>query len=195
VPPPSIILVGAISTFTFSGPGIINNSGIPQTITVTVAHGSPNGGSKVRFHNSASAGVLINFVVERGVCGGGASMVSFIDSSSADSATFLNEGATDPSSDGGSMLFAGDSSAANGIFTNEGATTARGAGLVQFRQNATADHGIFTNDALPAEGGAVQFLDSSTAAEGTFTNNGTFREGGAAARRNSLTLPRRAMRL
>ena len=97
-------------------------------------------------------------------------MVSFIDSSSADSATFLNEGATDPSSDGGSMLFAGDSSAANGIFTNEGATTARGAGLVQFRQNATADHGIFTN-------------------------NGTFREGGAAARRNSLTLPRRAMRL
>jgi len=144
-----------------------------------VATGDPNGGSEVRFHNSATAGVLTNFVVERGVSGGGGGIVSFGDFSSAGSATFLNEGATDRNSEGGSTLLADDSSAANGTFTNEGAVTAGGAGTVQFSQNASADHGIFTNDALPAEGGAVQFLDSSTAAEGTFTNNGTFRAGGS----------------
>lgn len=166
-------------SLTISGAGIINDSSVTQTFDLLVVTGFPEGGAAMRFLHTASAGVSTSFVVARGQSGGDASVLSFFDASSAGGGIFLNEGGKDKNSAGGLIFFGDTSSAGNGTFSNEGAVSRGGAGAVQFAQNATADHGTFLNEALPAASGAVQFMDSSTGAQGSFTNFGATKTGGS----------------
>jgi hypothetical protein len=188
-------------TFTFSGTGIANNSGILQNFVSganasgqTVFIGFTNsatagnstmftnqgsavsgaGGGVTVFSNTATAGNGA-FINNSGVvsnAGGG--QTQFLNSSIAGQGTFTNNGGVVSGAGGGIITFDATSSAGNGSFTNnDGVGGARG-GLVQFFATSTAGDAIFTNNSgtvSGAEGGSTSFNGSSTAGNGTFTNN------------------------
>ena len=81
---------------------------------------------------------------------------------------------------GGATFFANSASADNGVFTNNAG--AGGSGLTRFLDTSTAGDGTFTTNGAGfagAYGGYTQFYGSSTAGNGTFTINGATVSGGA----------------
>src|SRR5690349_19226111 len=130
-----------IASFTFSGVGVINNSGIVQSIT-SATRGTLN--TDIFFTNSATAGDLTSFVTNAGiVIDSIGATIQFLDNSNAGTATFTNQDTNVGA--GGMTEFFDNSSAASGTFIAEG--------------------GEFPNYTL---GGKVIFNDQSTAASGTF---------------------------
>ncbi|MBA3830496.1 MAG: autotransporter-associated beta strand repeat-containing protein [Chthoniobacterales bacterium] len=160
------------NAITFSGTGIVNNSGTTQNFVTT---GTTQG--QIEFTGVATAGsatVFTNY--------GGARFsdtgVFFNDSSNAGSATFINNGGVDSNLHGtGRVNFVGSASAANGTFvTNPGPRGTFAGGKVIFSYSSTAANGTFVCNGGTAEnpnGGYMQILDSATAAEGIFTINGS----------------------
>jgi autotransporter-associated beta strand protein len=145
-------------TLTLSGVGITNNSGITQNF-VTAVDGSGDFGQIV-FINSATAGTC----------------------------TFTNNGSAANFVQGGETAFFDTSTAGNGTFVNKGGTgfSTQG-GITAFYDSSTAGNANFINRSGIGVGtSATIFHDSSSAANGTFTNDGggtggqPFAEGGQA---------------
>jgi autotransporter-associated beta strand protein len=169
-------------TLTFSGAGVINNSGVTQNF-VSAVDGAGNFG-QIFFTNNATAGTS-NIFINKGstasfVPGG---ETAFFNSSSAANATFVNKGGTTFGSGGGRTMFHDSSTAGNANFTNSaGLGTSTSATI--FLDTSTAANGRFINSGggsggLPfAEGGQTLFFNTSTAANGTFVNNGATARGG-----------------
>jgi len=114
------------------GAGMINNSGVAQTF---VAQETTSLYGGVAFYNSASAGdSSITYInTGSGVTSHGA--IDFFGSSSAGSATFINQG--------GTLDFEDNSSAGTGTFISHGATDSSFASVITFGDSSTADHGTF----------------------------------------------------
>ena len=121
--------------------------------------------------------------------------VTFLDSSTAANAMFINEKGflffVGSSSAGnavvtqrqGNLSFTESSTAANGLFTVEGGSiSGEGGAAVFFGGDATAANSVFSMGAGMVEnagGSGVQFEDSATAGSGTFTlAGGAFSDGG-----------------
>ncbi|MDQ3198954.1 MAG: hypothetical protein M3Q46_07165 [Verrucomicrobiota bacterium] len=169
------------SELSLKGAGIINNSGIGQNFEVS---GSPAG--RINFYGSATAGESTVFMVEGGKS---SPSLTFYDTSSAGSGTFISQAGPDNQHpDPGQISFSGDSTAANGTFICNGAED-RSAypGAVYFSYNATAGQGTFIahgGSKVGVSGGDVALFHSSNAGEATFTAEGSDIErlGGAVIR-------------
>jgi autotransporter-associated beta strand protein len=178
------------SKLTFSGTGILNQSGVVQNF-VTVPNAVFETANTIVFKGGASAGADTVFTNNAGFSSNGG--VMFFDTSSAGNATIINHGGTlteffDNSTaenatvinepQNGFTLFGGNATAANGTFIVEGAQTSFPSGLgafVTFVDSAMAGTGSFTlqrGTASRANGGFIQFAGSSTADHGTFTAEG-----------------------
>jgi hypothetical protein len=166
------ITAGPGLTLTISGVGITNNSGKTQKFaTAGTGNTAGNAGGLpstaiIKFTNSATAGsgtAFTNKGSSSTFTNGGS--VEFLNSSTADHASFTNEGGVIPGASGGFTLFNDTSSAANGIFNNNG-------GFTFFFRSSTAGNGTFVNNASLGQGGNTRFFDSSTAGNATITNNG-----------------------
>jgi autotransporter-associated beta strand protein len=155
---------GQVSLLTFTGLGIVNDSGLTQNI-LTI-------GSTVEFKNGSNAGVGTLFTADDP--GAIVSQIHFFGTSSAGDATFMTKASTQFYDDStaasatfnnndGSILFFGDSTAGNATFNFEdlGPTGA----FIQFNDNTTAGSANF---ALP-NGGILTFADNSTAGQATIT--------------------------
>lgn len=186
------------------GAGVINDSLNYQTFTEIGAY--PAGG--ITFHNSASAGTKVSYLIA-----GAGAVMTFKDSSSADGANieltqsqviFYN---SSTASDAmfeiapGGVNFNDSSSAGNATFTLNGGqvlfeynSTAANANItcsgyagVSFLDSATAAQGHFTVNGAAAQGdllGWIDLLDSATGGTGTFVVNGGSAEGAAGAAMN-----------
>ena len=111
----------------------------------------------------------------------------FLDDSTAGQGTFINNGGLATIAHAGMTIFRGNSTAWTGSFTNNQGAIISFHGEIDFYDNASADHGDFTNNGTtrllqqlhgskrhlyyggPNGGGSVSFLDTTTAADGTFT--------------------------
>ena len=162
------------TTFTLSGPGVVNNSGALQSFVIG-SDCSGDAQNLLMFKNSASAGTLTNYTVDPGEVArfaGGA--ILFFESSQAGSGSFFVNAPTVRDAIGGIVLFMDTTSAESGTFTVAGGTSGSG-GEVDFDGSASAGSATFTiNGAggVNAEGGVVVFTDDSTAGNGTFMTNG-----------------------
>jgi len=140
--------------FYIEGVGITNNSGIVQNFVATV---DAFGGSQMAFTNSAKAGSLNVFTNNGAIVGGqDGGVIYFYDSSSADNATFINNGAAFSDSSGGATLFngslAGGSTAGNAVLIANGSEFSdfddRSAGQISFElgsHGGTARVEVFGN--------------------------------------------------
>jgi Passenger-associated-transport-repeat len=172
------IIASPTFTFTLSGVGITNNSGITQNF-VSAVDGAGNTGV-ILFTNSATAGSLTTFTNNGSTLSGAfGGTVFFSGTSTAGSGTFTNNGTAVSGAFGGETAFNDTSTAGNGTFiTNGGAVTDPNAtteGTTQFFNTSTAGSGTFTTNGTAvtgAAGGIVAFNDTSTAGNGTFTTNG-----------------------
>lgn len=168
---PYEITAGPGLTFSISGTGVINNSGLIQNFVAAANTGV------IRFANSASAGFNTTFTTNgSAVSGAFGGMTEFFKTSNAGSGTFISNGGAVSGAGSGVTLFFNNSSAGNGTFTDNGglALLAQG-GVTQFFDRSSAGHGVFTVNGGAASGGngaVIQFFNSSSAANGIFTTNG-----------------------
>lgn len=176
---------------TISGVGIANNSGITQHF---VANGADEGHGQFLFTNNATAGTSTVFTSNGSTFPtfqAPPSGVGFLDSSSADHATFINNpalasGGHAPQSHPdlpaiivpGYVGFAGNATAGHGMFINNGAGFDRLGSYTTFLGHSSAAEGSFVNNGATAgvnqfsNAGATTFREFSTAANATFTNDG-----------------------
>ena len=133
-----------------------------------------NGGARMSFTNSATAGTGTTFSVTGGfgvyATGG---RISFSNSSSADHATFETFRGDDGQN--GAVSFTDNATAGNGTFINNGGESrGKSGGSMTFNGSATADDGTFTNNggAASGAGGGYMFFLGGDAGNGFFTNNG-----------------------
>ncbi len=165
---------------TLSGAGIVNQSGVVQTLEGRTLSGRFEVGGTVQFTQHATAGTLVSLAARGGLSRGSGAKVQFLDFSSAGEATISSESAIQGGSGGGFTVFADQSTASDAVVTNFGATVQNSeGGTTQFKGNASAGHGFFTNSpaTVPlATAGVTEFFENSTAGEGTFTNNGSVRD-------------------
>ena len=161
---------------TVSGAGITNNSGITQNFVADVNGAGSFGG--FRFTNSATAGINTAFTMKGSAFGSpfGSPFAVFLDSSTAGSGSFTNNGGTASGGNGGATVFRDGSSASSGTFINNGGTMSGAlGGTTEFHGSSTAFSGTFTNNGgafSGAAGGVTRFFNTATAFSGTFTNNG-----------------------
>jgi autotransporter-associated beta strand protein len=164
------------TTFTISGAGITNSSGMIQTLVSSV-DANFNHGFLV-FSNNATAGdntTIIDRAATTNFSYGGNTF--FAGNSNAGSATFITEGgAVGANIVGGVVTFGETSSAGNATFITGGGTkAASNGGEVGFFGTLTAANGTFINNpatAIRAQGGFVEVENDSTGADATFINNG-----------------------
>ena len=169
---PYTITTGHDATFTISGAGIINNSGIAQNFVT-------NGGQfgQISFTNNATAGSSTIFVNNHGTDNFLGGHTYFFNTSTAGNATFINNNGAVGGLFQGHTKFFDTSSAGSGIFINVGSTMAdfgNGGGM-GFLDTASAGEATITNNggaAINAGGGSVYFANSSTAASATIINDG-----------------------
>jgi autotransporter-associated beta strand protein len=181
------ITSGLGAPLTVSGTGIVNNSGLTQSfvspagpstgpLSIFFTNGASAGmqttftnsgaaevnglGGLTQFSGTASAGSA-TFTNETGKFAGG--VTEFLDDSTAGQGTFINTGGL---AAGGSTIFRGNSTAGTASFINDNGTNGDLVGGVDFYDNASADHGVFTNN------GRMIFSNNSTAGNGTFTTDG-----------------------
>ena len=149
-------------SFTISGVGITNNSGITQNFV--------SGPTVINFLNNATAGSLTLFT--------NTGDITFGDSATAGNASFTNNaalkfGATSTAgnatvTNNAEILFFGNSTAGNATFTNA-------FGIVIFSDEATAGNATFVNAGGTVSGtggGFTVFQAGSTAGNATVTTNG-----------------------
>lgn len=161
--------------FTFSGTGIINNSGQSQAFhphQLIFSNGAGAGSQCVitgdaDFTDDSSAGEATFQVVE--------SSIQFFDSSTADHATFLNGGFAQRPETLNTIDFFDESSAGNGYFVNNGtsATHLENFGYCTIHTGATAGAATFISNASPVEDGSPGSTQiDGLAGNGTFVANG-----------------------
>ncbi len=172
--------LGNALSFTLSGVGITNRSGITQNFLVTAV---------MQFTNSATAGSSTNFAAGNSSSGGN---INFLDTSSAGGGVFSGLGL-------GTVDFFDNSTAANGIFTFQSTESAQAhfqffdsstAGSSTFTTNgnvvgvfngsSSAGNSLLTINGAQAMGGGFSFLafsDFSTAGAATLVANGGFSGG------------------
>ena len=149
-------------SFTISGVGITNNSGITQNFV--------SGPTVINFLNNATAGSLTHFT--------NTGDITFGDSATADNASFTNNaalkfGATSTAgnaivTNNVEVLFQGSSTAGNATFNNE-------FGIVIFMDTSTAGNATLTNGGGTVSGtggGFTVFQAGSTAGNATVITNG-----------------------
>ena len=159
---------------TISGAGIVNNSGIRQSL-VTAVDGTGDMGT-IFFTNSATAGSLIGFTNNGALNDAIGGEIDFFDSSSAGSATFTNHGGANGSF-GGAVIFWNSSTAGDSTFINEGGTDQGSfGGITDFFDNASAGNATFIIDGGPGTftqgGGEMNFQGNASADNATFIVNG-----------------------
>jgi autotransporter-associated beta strand protein len=151
---------------TISGAGITNNSATAQSFTTAAS--ASGAFSFVLFLNSASAGDLNTFT--------NPGALSFADSSSAGSSTFINKGGTLANLNGGVTFFDESSTASNATFFNEaGAVSMGNGGFIFFNDSASAGNGTFaveSGNVAGAVGGGIDFFNTSSADGGVFNFHG-----------------------
>jgi autotransporter-associated beta strand protein len=152
-------------TFTISGLGITNNSGIGQEFDIPVD--ASNNGGTIAFSNSATAGSNVSIFNDGGT-------INFLNMSTAGSATignFSEDFTTSPTTnffnrstasnstianEGGSVLFANNSTAGNSTIANEG-------GSVSFANNSTAGNSTIGIESGSNDGFSISFANNSSA--------------------------------
>lgn len=154
--------------FTFSGAGVINNSGVTQNF-VTHRYFSPG----FSFNNQATVGRRTMFTVGEDP----PSSIWFNNQASAGSGTFMILGTTGFDDGHSYLYFYNDTSAGNASVTNTGGSGFDGeGGETAFYDNSTAANGTFTNTAsthgFAYSGGVTSFHDNSTAADAVIRNRG-----------------------
>ena len=155
------------SKLTLAGAGIINNSGVTQNFATLNEFNQSFG--EIDFVGGASAGDGTVFTNEAGPTGGGAKTF-FFDTSSAGTASFINQSG---GANAGATWFFGDSTAANATFTSQGGGAFSQGGSISFGDNSSAGNGNFTNEGATGvfgSAGTVNFVDNSTAADATMTS-------------------------
>ena len=163
-------------TFTISGTGIMNNSGIDQNFVMTKT-------SHLDLTNSATVGELTFFTLLGGTEtfeGGGA--IFFSDTSSAGNGAFVVNGAENNLGNGASVGFGSNATAANGTFTAKaGSHSNVASGLIFFVGTSTAGDASFVIEGA-GTGASVAFFGSDvekpTAGNGIFNINGSSMPGG-----------------
>jgi autotransporter-associated beta strand protein len=150
-------------TFTISGTGITNNSGIGQNFVVEKK-------SDLDLTNNATVGELNFFTVLGGTGSlGDGGAIFFLDTSSAGNGTFVVNGAADDFGNGAAIGFENNATAGNGTFTVKGEGTA----IVFFVSPATAGNASFVIEGGNNEEGSVAFFGSeATAGNGIFDIKG-----------------------
>jgi hypothetical protein len=152
---------------TFSGTGIINNSGVTQSFIIDQDDsGSENG---ITFNQSASAGISTAFAVRGGEYAGVGTggTILFRDTSTAGSGSFDVFGAAPRAFTGGRIEFWDSSTAGNA------AIVIHPGGSVNFANTSTVGKGTITND-----NGGLYFLNDATGGDGTITNGASLESGG-----------------
>ena len=134
-----------------NGTGIVNNSGLVQTIT-------NNFGSPLDFNNSASAGSLV--VINNSSA---AATTNFFNTSTAGTATINNSSAT------GLVNFLDNATAGNSIINNS-ASAAFPSSVTAFFGTSTAGNAAINNS---GDNTQTLFSGNSTAGASTITNSGT----------------------
>ena len=149
-------------TFTISGTGITNNSGIGQNFVVEKK-------SDLDLTNSATVGELTFFTVlgGTGTLGDGGA-IFFLDTSSAGHGTFVVNGAADDFGNGAAIGFENNATAGNGTFTVKSGGTA----IVFFVSPATAGNASFVIEGGPEQASVAFFGSEATAGNGIFNING-----------------------
>jgi autotransporter-associated beta strand protein len=172
----------------FRGVGIQNSSAITQNFVTNMF-------GRIFFNKGATAGTSIGFTnkgttfflddsragsdtffINKSETGGTLAGTRFEDTSTADSGTFTNEGATAAGQFGGFTWFGGHSDAGSGKFFNNGgrAADARG-GDTTFFEDSNPASGTFTSkggEVAGAFGGLTTFLGTTTSipSSATFIN-------------------------
>jgi len=145
------------NSFSFVGVGIINNSGVTQTIINDV-------GGTLNFYNTSTAG---NATIQN-IAG----ITNFYDHSTADNATIIISG-DGTVSGSGFVNFRDNSSAGNATIDNNAPGIPAPGGLqfptLTFQDSANAGTAMITNSGLRSSTG---FFDTSTAENATIINSG-----------------------
>jgi autotransporter-associated beta strand protein len=167
-----------LAFFRFGGPGIVNNSSLTQKFLVTSQNEDNLAANAVVFLNSSSAGSLTQFTTLGGSPGsqiGGE--IDFYATSSAGSATLINNPGVAPPGTAGLINFLESSSAGNATIINNGASvTSVGASFTIFWDDSTAGNASITVNSgviTEANGAALLFFNASTAANSILTCNGS----------------------
>ncbi len=162
------IAVASARSFTFSGLGVTNNSGVTQTFLTA---------GQLNFTRSSAAGDMTFYAI----LGGGADgalggLMLFQDLGNAGTGTFLLDGATVANAGGGEIDFSGNGNAGSASFTVKGANLAGGSvGTIKFTSGSLASHGTFDiqgGTVAGAAGGSLSFADMSNANQALITNEG-----------------------
>jgi len=148
--------------FDLSGVGISNNSTATQTFMVGV--NGTGGFATLTFSNSATAGTATFVTASPTQTAGQGGILQFHNSATADHATVINNGSGFTMSVGGTTVFWDTSSAGSSAITNNGGTVVGGGGgLLLFIDSATAAAATLTCNAGPGGNGAsVQFKQDTT---------------------------------
>ena len=161
------------NSVTISGGGIINDSGVTQTLEVVATFENP----VLNFGNSATAADA-HIINDGGVVADGfAGITVFSNTSSASFATINNNAALVLLAPAGTTTFRNNSSAGSATINNfGGAVNVSRGGATQFMNNSTAGSATINNIAASghnASGGTTRFMDSSKAGSATIFNGGT----------------------
>jgi autotransporter-associated beta strand protein len=154
---PFTITVPASFELTLSGTGIQNDSGSTQTFV------QGDGGGTLTFRNNANAGQMTTFLQESSIAPNGNGLVQFLDTSSAGSGLFINDGVNQHP---GRLFFFDSSTAEEASFSNQGNIT--------FNEQSNAGNAAFENEIRPdgRAAGSITFNDRTSAADGSFINHG-----------------------
>jgi autotransporter-associated beta strand protein len=159
------INVSQEQTFTISGTGITNRSGLSQNLVIEKT-------SHLDLTNSATVGELTFFTLLGGTGSfGGGGLIFFSDTSSAGDGTFVVNGAADDFGNGAAIGFSGSASSGNGTFTVKGGGTA----IIFFIGTSTAGNASFVIEGGNGSGSVAFFgsdLEKPTAGNAIFNVNG-----------------------
>lgn len=157
-------------TFTISGAGVTNNSGLLQNFSNQQDKTATS--VALYFTHAATAGDSMIYTNEAPIYGGVESaLIQFEDSATAGSAQFLNY-AGNYTTNPVKVEFLGASNAGSANFRNTGIADQYSYPQINFRDHASAGQAVFSNEDR-AEG-SVNFYKSSTADHATFNNVGPF---------------------
>jgi autotransporter-associated beta strand protein len=150
------------------GTGVTNNSGMMQNFV------APGQGTSIHFHNSATAGENTVFTQASG-SSVAQTKIAFHDTSSAGSATFINQGNAQAAS---GTRFYDSATAASGTFINQAGTD--NGGCVFFFNTARAGSATFVCEGTTSVNRLPAFMDfdnRSSAEDATITINGASTDG------------------
>ena len=154
---PYTITLDPLYTLSIFGTGITNNSGVTQNFVTTVdANGNA---ARLLFSFGATAGSLTQIINESGVSNGG--YTYFTNSSTAGSATIINQGGAVASDYGGEIYFENTSTAGSATLTNQGGFNG---GTIYFVDGATAGSATITS-----QGSASSLTDGGAVTSGSAT--------------------------